>query len=92
MVSKEDIKNIAILSKLYVSDEELQSLTDDMSKILEFADTINNADVDGIDFDNINNLSNVLRSDEVKPSFPQSRILENARDSDEGCFLVKKRA
>lgn len=89
MVSKEEIMKIAILSKLFVADDEIDGLTKDMGEIIAFADTINNAADEGTDFDNINNLSNVLREDEVIPSYDREKILANAKDSDEGCFLVK---
>ena len=52
----------------------------------------NNAPVDGEEFDNINNLSNAFREDIVVPSYPTDKILENANDSAEDCFLVKKRS
>ncbi len=80
---------IAILSKLFVAEDEIEQLTEDMSRMISFADTINNAAAEGTDFDNINNLSNVLREDVVVPSYDRERILANAKDSDEGCFLVK---
>ncbi len=89
MVSKEEIMKIAILSKLFVGEDEIDGLTEDMDKIIAFADTINNASDEGTDFDNINNLSNVLREDEVIPSYDREKILANAKDSDDGCFLVK---
>lgn len=89
MVSKEEIMKIAILSKLFVGEDEIDGLTEDMDKIISFADTINNASDEGTDFDNINNLSNVLREDEVIPSYDREKILANAKDSDDGCFLVK---
>ena len=57
MVTKEEIMKIAILSKLSVEEDEIDKLTKDMSEIISFADTINNAaDVES-DFDNSNNLS-----------------------------------
>ncbi len=89
MVDKEEIMKIAILSKLFVAEDEIGQLTEDMSKIISFADTINNAADEGTEFDNINHLSNVLREDEVVPSYDREKILANAKDSDEGCFLVK---
>ena len=89
MVSKEEIMKIAILSKLFVGEDEIDGLTEDMDKIIAFADTINNAADEGGEFDNINNLSNVLREDEVVPSLDREKILRNAKDSDDGCFLVK---
>lgn len=92
MVTREEIMKIAILSKLFVAEDEIDKLTEDMSEIISFADTINNAADEGIEFDNINNLSNVLREDTVKPSLNREKILANAKDNDEGCFLVKNHA
>ena len=89
MVTKEEVMKIAILSKLFVAEDEIDRLTKDMSEIISFADTINNAADEGEDFDNINNLSNVLREDEVVPSLDRELILANAKDSDGGCFMVK---
>ncbi|MBQ8135506.1 MAG: Asp-tRNA(Asn)/Glu-tRNA(Gln) amidotransferase subunit GatC [Clostridia bacterium] len=89
MVTKEEVMKIAILSKLYVAEDEIDKLTEDMGEIISFADTINNAADEGGEFDNINNLSNVLREDEVVPSLDREKILQNAKDSDDGCFLVK---
>ncbi|MBQ4262095.1 MAG: Asp-tRNA(Asn)/Glu-tRNA(Gln) amidotransferase subunit GatC, partial [Ruminococcus sp.] len=42
-------------------------------------------------FDNINNLSNVFREDEVVPSFPAEEILKNAPEQAEQHFLVRNR-
>ena len=91
MVTHEDILQIANLAKLSVPEEELDALTKDMAEINEFANTINNAAEDGDSFDNINNLSNVLRKDEVVPSLAVDEILKNAKDSENDHFLVKKR-
>ena len=79
MVDREEILKIATLSKLFVSEEELPKLTTDMEQMIAFAD-------------NINNLCNVLREDEVVPSLDRDKILGNAKDIDDGHFLVKKRA
>lgn len=91
MVTHEDILQIANLAKLSVPEEELDALTKDMGEIIEFANTINNASENGELFDNINNLSNVLRKDEVVPSLAVDEILKNANDSENDHFLVKKR-
>ena len=91
MVTREDIENIAILSKLFVAEEQLDDLTKQMQEIVEFADTINNAPASDEGFDNINNLSNVFREDEVVPSFPSTEILKNAPEQAEDHFLVRNR-
>lgn len=91
MVTHEDVLAIARLSKLYIADEELDSMTKAMGDIISFADTINNAAEEGVEFDNINNLSNAFRDDEIVSSLERDEILSNANDIDEGHFLVRKR-
>ncbi|HEX2985710.1 MAG TPA: Asp-tRNA(Asn)/Glu-tRNA(Gln) amidotransferase subunit GatC [Caproiciproducens sp.] len=91
MVTHDEIRKIARLAKLSVSEEELERLTKDMSEIIGFADTINAVSSADSDFDNINNLSNVLREDAVTPSYDREEILKNAPNQEDGYFLVKKR-
>ena len=91
MVTHEDVIAIARLSKLYIPEEELDAMTKAMDDIIKFADTINNASEEGVEFDNINNLSNAFREDDVVPSYDREEILKNANDIDEGHFLVRKR-
>ncbi len=89
MVTREDVENIAILSKLFVAEEDLDDLTSQMQEIVEFADAINNAPDSGEEFDNINNLSNVFREDVVVESLPSEEILKNAPEQAEDHFLVR---
>ncbi|MBQ1516588.1 MAG: Asp-tRNA(Asn)/Glu-tRNA(Gln) amidotransferase subunit GatC [Clostridia bacterium] len=91
MVTHDDVMAIARLSKLYIAEDELDEMTKAMDDIIKFADTINNAADEGIEFDNINNLSNSFRTDEVVTSYDREEILKNANDIDEGHFLVRKR-
>ncbi|MBS5344211.1 MAG: Asp-tRNA(Asn)/Glu-tRNA(Gln) amidotransferase subunit GatC [Clostridium sp.] len=92
MVTREDVLQMARLSKLYIKEEELDALTKDMDNIIAFAETISTAQCEQTNFDNINNLSNVLREDVVVPSYDREEILKNAESQDEGYFLVKRRS
>ena len=92
MVTREDVLQMARLSKLYIKEEELDALTKDMDNIIAFAETISAAQCEQTNFDNINNLSNVLREDGVVPSYDREEILKNAESQDEGYFLVKRRS
>ena len=82
MVTREDVENIALLSKLFVPEEELDGLTKSMQ---------DNAPTDGEEFDDINNLSNVFREDEVVESYDTKEILSNAPEQAEDHFLVRNR-
>ena len=92
MVTREDVLQMARLSKLYIKEEELDALTKDMDNIIAFAETISTAQCEQTKFDNINNLTNVLREDVVVPSYDREEILKNAESQDEGYFLVKRRS
>lgn len=89
MVNKEDIVNIAKLSRLFVREDELDGLVKDMSNIISFADEINKVGVPDTEFDNINGLSNVLREDIVEESFNRELILKNVNGGKNGFFYVK---
>lgn len=91
MVTREDVENIALLSKLFVPENELDSLTQSMQEIIDFADTINNAPENADEFDNINNLSNVFREDEIVESYSSEEILKNAPAQGNNHFLVKSK-
>ena len=92
MVTREDVENIALLSKLFVPEEELDGLTKSMQEIIDFADTINNAPTDGEEFDDINNLSNVFREDEVVESYDtKGDPFKCSRAGIEDDFLVRNR-
>lgn len=92
MITIEEIENIALLSKLFINENEMQKLADEMQKIINFADEINEACESDCEFDDINNLSNAFREDIVKESFDKDDILKNANDVEKDHFLVRKRA
>lgn len=90
MVTKDEIIKLSKLAKLYVSENELDSLTKDMAKIIEFANEISSAETEDDNFDNINGLENVLREDVIENSFDRDLILKNVDGGKDGFFYVKK--
>lgn len=91
MITREEILKIAALSKLYVDESELDALTCDMTNIVAFANTIQEALGEEEEFDHIAGLSNVFREDEVIPSYDRELILKNVDGGENGYFPVKKR-
>ncbi len=88
MVTREEIENIALLAKLYLPEEEIEGLTEEMNRIIAFADTISAAGESDEAFDQLNPLENVLREDEVVPSYPPEEILQNAGGGEDGFFFL----
>ena len=92
MITKEEIKKIASLSKINISDNELDSYKEQISKILEYMSTLNEVDTSNTEefsnqlFDNDQN----LREDIIKKSLNRDKILDLAPDSDGIYFKVPK--
>ncbi len=90
-ISKEEVKHIAKLSKLNLTEQELDKYTNDLSDIVNFANELSNIDVDGIKpTAHILDIKNVFRKDEVQPSYDREQILKNAPSKDAGCISVPK--
>lgn len=93
MITREEVLKIAKLAKLSFKEDEIESLTNDMTQIIEFADTINTLvkDEEIEDYDDINQIVNAFHEDEVIESFNRELILKNAEGGEDGYFLVKRR-
>ena len=92
LITKEQIENIALLSKLYVDDSEMDTLALEMQQIIDFADTVNDFSQSSDEVYDNNSISNAFRKDEVKESYDKDEILKNASDVGNDHFLVRKRA
>lgn len=88
MVTKEELLDLALLSKLDISDSDVDKLLVDMEEIIKFADKINAASTSDVEFDNINDLKNIYREDKVIDSFSQDDILRNCKTVENGFFRV----
>lgn len=84
-----DVRKVASLARLKVSDAEVASLTTDLTAILGYVDVLNEIDTTGIEpMVHAVELYNVLRADLVAESLPRAAALSNAPRSDGECFLV----
>ncbi len=90
MISKEEVLNIANLSKLYLEESEIENAQQEMEGMINFANEINKLSVNCNDFSDTDNIFNAFHEDEIKPSYPQEKILENADGGRDGFFYIKK--
>jgi len=88
-IGEEEIRHIANLAMLKLSDEEITEYTKNMQNIISFAETVNNANTEGLD-ESIGAIEtcNVFRKDEVKQSMPREELLQNAPEEEDGMFKV----
>lgn len=90
-VSKEEIMHIAKLANLKLRDEEIPEYIKNLQDILNFANVVNEAPIDGLDtaigaIDNYN----VFRKDEIKVFEDNKALLQNAPEQEDNMFKIPK--
>jgi aspartyl-tRNA(Asn)/glutamyl-tRNA(Gln) amidotransferase subunit C len=89
MIDRDQVLHVARLSRLALSDEELERMPAELSKILEHVEKMGELDLDGVEpTAHVVELQNVLRDDEPRPCLPRERALAGAPDVAEGGFRV----
>jgi len=89
-LSLKEVEHIAELAKLGLTEEEKERFRGQLSAILEYAEMLKELDTDAIPpTATVLPLRNVMRPDEVEPSFPLEDILANAPESEGGYFKVR---
>jgi aspartyl-tRNA(Asn)/glutamyl-tRNA(Gln) amidotransferase subunit C len=89
-LSYEQVRHIAWLARLGLSEEEVEKFSLQLSDILEnfeILKQVNTANVSSAT--HTVPLQNVFRKDEVAESYPQADILSNAPKQAEKCFKVQ---
>lgn len=84
-----EIEHLAELSKLKFTTEELESFAKDFESLVELADIVKNADIDGTRQLNIVDMD-LLREDKPKPSVATEILLQNAPDKQKDSFAVPR--
>ena len=90
-ITEKDVQYIAELSKLGLDKAAIDKMKLELESIVEFVATLNKLDTENVEpLSHIGNLTNVLRKDEIKPSFNREEILKNAKLRTDECFTVPK--
>ena len=90
-VTKEQVKYIASLAKLKIAESELDAFTKEMEQIIEFANSLNEIDTEGIEpTAHIQGIENMLRQDGEPVQFDTNELLKNAPEKVDSCFCVPK--
>lgn len=88
-ISDEIISKIAELSKIEIDDTEKELLRHELGAIVKYMDLLRAIDTDKIDFLSDNKqLFNVLREDDVKPSYDRELLLSCAPIHNEENYIV----
>jgi aspartyl-tRNA(Asn)/glutamyl-tRNA(Gln) amidotransferase subunit C len=89
-LSLDEVEHIAELARLSLSSAEKEMFRDQLSAILEYADSLNRLDTAGVPpTASALPLRNVMRRDQVRPSLPTEDVLANAPDIEAEQFRVR---
>lgn len=90
-ITTEMVDYISVLSRLQLPEEKKERMTEELQQIVSYMDVLNALDTADVEpMSHVFPVKNVLREDEVVPSFDRSALLANAPAPDEEAFLVPK--
>ncbi len=88
-LSNEEVRHIAWLARLGVTDAEVEQFREELSAILEHFRALEELDTDSVPAAaHASRLHNVLRDDVPTASLPADEVVANAPDSEDSCLRV----
>jgi aspartyl-tRNA(Asn)/glutamyl-tRNA(Gln) amidotransferase subunit C len=90
-LSEKDVRYVAKLSRLEVTDQEVAKYTLQLANILEYVEQLKKIDTTDVEpLTHVLEMKNVFRTDEIKPSLTQKEVLSNGPEVQSGHFKVPK--
>ena len=91
IIDDETIENVCILAKLSLGEEAKAKAKQDMQKMLDYVEKLDELDTDGVEpLSNIFGDENVFRDDVVTNGDGSEATLKNAPEQKDGGFKVPK--
>ena len=88
-LTKKDVEHVAMLARLHVTEAEQESLSLELSRILQHADELQKLDLDGVEpTSHVGVTQTVVRKDEPQESLALEVVLANAPEVEEDQFKV----
>ena len=90
-ISRDEVRHVARLAKLALTDDEEELMTNQLGSILEFIAKLEELDTTDVEPTyHAVEMSNVMRDDESRPSPPLDEVLKNAPERQDPFFLVPR--
>jgi aspartyl-tRNA(Asn)/glutamyl-tRNA(Gln) amidotransferase subunit C len=90
-IDKNQVKKVAKLSRVSLNDSKLESLSKDLTSILNFVEQLNELDTKKIDpLTSIVDKTLEPRTDKINDGKIKDEILKNSPDKNEDFFIVPK--
>lgn len=91
MISKDEVKKIAVLARLSLEDAEVDQLASDLGALLGYMEKLESLPLDGVEpLSHPLPLANIVRKDEPMASLTAEQALEGSAETQDGFFKVPK--
>ncbi|MGM9994351.1 MAG: Asp-tRNA(Asn)/Glu-tRNA(Gln) amidotransferase subunit GatC [Candidatus Avigastranaerophilus sp.] len=91
MIGKEDVKHVAKLARLELTEEEIEKYSKQLDEIIKYVEQMNEVDTTGVEpMPHPIPVYNVMREDEVKYEQTKEELMANAPFEEDGFFRVPK--
>lgn len=88
-ISEEQVRHVANLARLAVTEEDVNMFTKDLDSIIKYAELLDEVDTSNVEpTTHVLNIKNVLREDEPRQWLSQEEVLKNAPDHKNGQIRV----
>ncbi|WP_102272838.1 Asp-tRNA(Asn)/Glu-tRNA(Gln) amidotransferase subunit GatC [Cytobacillus massiliigabonensis] len=88
-ISADQVKHVANLARLAITEEETEKFTNQLDAIISFAEQLNEINTDGVEpTSHVLDMKNVMREDIPQEGLPQSEVLKNAPEHQDGQVKV----
>lgn len=89
-ITSEEVRHIALLARVGMTEEEIERMRDQLSHILENFDVLRQVDTEGVEPTGHSvEMESVMREDEPRPSMPLQDVLANAPDREDDFVKVR---
>lgn len=88
-LSESEVRKLALLARLELSDEEVAKIGPQLTSILGFIEKLSELDTEGVEpMTTALDVDNRWRVDEIVPGLSNDQALQNSPSKDDECFLV----
>ena len=89
MIDRSEVLHVARLARLQLSEDEVERMTGELSKVLDYIDKISELDLESVPpTTHVVEVTGALRADEPRPSLPRDEVLAAAPAVADGGFEV----
>ena len=89
MIARDEVMHVALLARLAIGEQELESMARELSAVLDHIAKMNELDLGDVPpTSHVVEVTGALRPDEPRPSLPREIVLAQAPAVSDGGFLV----